>query len=241
MREVQLPRTLQTSYARALKTRHAIRRRRGEHDLELLNATESRTYRMAHFKMDDKCAGGDQSYFTFAFTRNPWARAVSFWSYGLKRKQLSVKDLAKRRQLAARYCSFRQFLFNKGGAGCGHHAEYEQYPLIYDAKGRPGLNFLGRVEHFERDFQEILKRIDPTGKLLEIYRKRGFVMHNDSGHKPYQDYFTDEQMKQQVAAKWPQDVRALGYTFNFTGSKMNIAAYADGKAAAELMFGDVAA
>ncbi|EKX45676.1 hypothetical protein GUITHDRAFT_138880 [Guillardia theta CCMP2712] len=203
------------------------------------NATcDTKEQRMKHFKISEKCVK-NPSYFSFAFTRNPWDRAVSFWSYGLKRRQLAVKDLKKRKELAAKYCSFRQFLFNKGRGGCGYHTEYEQYPLIYDSKGRPGLNFLGRVEHFQRDFQAILMRIDPTGKLLAVYRKLGFVMHNDSGHRPYQDYYSDDEMKTRVTAKWPQDVK-LGYTFNFTGVKMNITTYADGKPAAELMFGDVA-
>ena len=44
-------------------------------------------------------------------------------------------------------------------------------------------------------------RIDPTGKLLETYKRLGFTMHNDSGHKPYTDYY-DDKLKKYVQEIW---------------------------------------
>ena len=74
--------------------------------------------------------------------------------------------------------------------------------------------------------------------MLEHYKTKGFTMHNDSGHKKYNDYYKDQRMKDAVASFYSQDMK-LGYEFDTAGVLIKPSKYADGKAAAELNFGDV--
>ena len=55
---------------------------------------------------------GEDMWFDFTFSRNPWDRYVSMWSYTLKRKQLQTKDLEKRKSLSDNYCKFEDFVMS---------------------------------------------------------------------------------------------------------------------------------
>ena len=83
----------------------------------------------------------------------------------------------------------------------------------------------------------LYQRIDPSGKMLEYYKNRGFTMHNDSGHKKYTSYFINEKMKSAVATFYAPDMN-LGYKFESYKPPSKPARYADGKPAAQLNFGD---
>lgn len=82
------------------------------------------------------------------------------------------------------------------------------------------------------------QRIDPTRKMLEYYKTSGFTMGNDSGHKKYTTYYTDQTMKDAVASFYALDMN-LGYTFDTYQEPITPSRYEDGKKAADLNFGDV--
>ena len=72
------------------------------------------------------------------------------------------------------------------------------------------------------------QRIDPSGKLLEHYTKRGFTMANDSGHKKYTKYYKNQRMRDVVASYYASDMK-LGYCFDTDGEFIKPARYQDGK------------
>jgi len=123
-------------------------------------------------------------------------------------------------RLVSSYCTFDQFLQGLGHMTvyqqCGFHVHDAQSAFLFAADGMPGVNFAGRLEHFERDFTVVLRRIDPTGRMLDRFRKNGFRILNDSGHRPYQEYFWEEGMKEAVAAYYAADMQ-LGYRFATRG------------------------
>ncbi len=267
-----------------------------------------------------------KTYFTFTFSRNPWSRAVSMWSYGLKRRQLKVKEpnygptlekcnsystrtnavslnggkelceqakcywtpgnysggscvkmgeLEAFTRIAREYCTFEEFMrilaCDVGLMACdkkwacdaglmaycdkkirkvhpsekvevcgSNHRSDHQYPMIFAENCEPAVHFVGRIEYFDRDFTTILKRIDKSGKMLEYYKTNGFSMSNDSGHKKYTEYYTDERWKEVVARYYVNDMK-LGYTFDLGSHVDHVkpARYEDGFSAADLLLGDV--
>ena len=60
------------------------------------------------------------------------------------------------------------------------HAE-SQWTSMFTTGGEPLLNFIGRLEYFQRDFGRVLHQI--SAELFETYKKIGFEMANDSAHK----------------------------------------------------------
>ncbi|KAI3425140.1 hypothetical protein D9Q98_008911 [Chlorella vulgaris] len=103
-------------------------------------------------------------YTVFSFVRNPWARAMSSWhhihKYGLhppcqdsftKFAQLPSAYGAK--CLAQRSCCKRRF------GWLLEHLE-PQTTCLFDERGRPAVDFLGRVEHLDADMQELVGLIN---------------------------------------------------------------------------------
>jgi hypothetical protein len=76
--------------------------------------------------------------------------------------------------------------------------------------------------------------------MLEYYKTNGFSMSNDSGHKKYTEYYTDERWKEVVARYYVNDMK-LGYTFDLGSHVDHVkpARYEDGFSAADLLLGDV--
>jgi len=74
--------------------------------------------------------------------------------------------------------------------------------------------------------------------MLEYYERRGFTMHNDSGHERFAEYYTTQAMKDAVAAFYAQDMQ-LGYRFETDGASIMPARYHDGRPVGELSYGDV--
>jgi len=183
----------------------------------------------------------NESFFYFTFSRNPWDRAVSMWTYGLKLRQLKRNSVISRKRMSVRYCTFKTFLrraLAKSGMGeCGAHSDSHQWLEMLNSQKSPGIDFVGRIECFERDFRTILSRIDPSGKLLSAYLELGFTMHNDSGHRKYSEYYKDKGYEYAVSMIWRDDVDRLGYNFSTFASMKNVSRYADGQNAAKMGWG----
>lgn len=145
-----------------------------------------------------KKAYGEQifnNYFKFTFVRNPWDLRVSFkkWcanedgSLGKYARRLSLSDWIKR--YAVRYNP------NKTGVGMTQLAYLNP---IED------MNFIGRFENFQQDFNIICDKIGIPHQ--ELPHK------NKTKHKHYTEYYDDE-TKQIVAEKYAKDIEYFGYEF----------------------------
>jgi hypothetical protein len=139
------------------------------------------------------------SYFSFAFVRNPWDRLVSL--YHFLHKQFAARpDLQQAfPAIAARLKTSRTF----GEWLAAGASPAPQLDLIVDPDGRKLVDFVGRYEHLERDFGYVQRRIGVTASLPHLLR---------SQHPPYRDCYDDE-TRELVARNYRRDIEAFGYQF----------------------------
>ena len=75
-----------------------------------------------------------------------------------------------------------------------------------DLEGRCCVDFIGRYERLEEDYEEIFKRIGVSAPGLAHERM-------SSGRKDYRAYYSDE-MAEWVATRHRADLEHLAYTFD---------------------------
>lgn len=139
-----------------------------------------------------------KNYFKFTFIRNPWDRVVSFYHYQIKRKwdyypfdeTIPFKEFVKNwlKQMP------RQTTLNT----------HPCYDWISDEHDELIIDFVGRVENFQKDFDIVCEKIGiPQCKLPH---------NNKTNHKHYTEYY-DEETKEIVAEKYAKDIKYFGYKF----------------------------
>jgi hypothetical protein len=127
-----------------------------------------------------------RSYFKFAFDRNPWDRQVSAYHFRYRGKD--------------RPPSFSCFLDRDRRARLNN---YE----IYSLDGAPCVDFLGRFETLEEDFQRALSQIGLKFEHALPRAKSGIRRNN----KHYRDYY-DDRTRDVVGGWYEREIRLLGYS-----------------------------
>ena len=149
----------------------------------------------------------DQSeYFKFAFVRNPWERAVSWYTYTgrLDPKKDLVDSAGKMIKCrSSKGLSFSEFIKEKKfiwGSAIGG-----QLGMITNSDGKILADFIGRFENIQEDFDIVCDKIGiPREKLPH---------KNKSKHKHYTEYY-DEETKEVVARRYVKDIEFFKYKFS---------------------------
>lgn len=128
------------------------------------------------------------SYFKFAFDRNPWDRQVSQYHYRFRRYGHKKPD-------------FKDFLQNDRRARMNNYQ-------IYSIDGDVCLDFVGRFESLHEDFDAALSQI---GLKLKEPLPRAKTGIRPSG-KPYQQYY-DDRTRDLVANWYAPEIALLNYSF----------------------------
>ncbi len=136
------------------------------------------------------------SYFKFAFVRNPWDKAVSQFSYLAERP-----DLRELIGLAAD-ATFAEYL------AAIQRVAYIQWQRQVDflraEDGKTLVDFVGRFEYLDRDAQAIFGRLGMG--------KQEIPHVNASRHAHYSDYYNDR-TREIVRRLYADDIEAFGYQF----------------------------
>lgn len=143
-------------------------------------------------------------YFKFAFVRNPWDRLFSAYHF-LKKGGINSDDAAWARAYLANYHSFEQFVHewvNRDNIMRWVHFKPQHY-FITDSKGQIAMDYLGRIENINTDFDFICQKLGVSVNLpiLNVVKKIR-----------YTDAYTSE-MIDIVAQAYHRDVADLGYAF----------------------------
>ena len=159
------------------------------------------------------------SYFKFSMVRNPWDRIVSEYKYrGNPRKT-----------------EFETYLFNhlpKPSWSDAYRHIIPQYEFLYDTESNLAVDFVGRFEKLQEDFDEVCCRIGipqtilphrnssssllgvlrnlkdwkrPLQDLVSLKRRKNIFDH-------YTEYYDDES-REFVENLYRKDIEAFGYAF----------------------------
>lgn len=137
------------------------------------------------------------NYFKFAFIRNPWDRFVSaYWYLKDGGDGTSPQDLRAQESIS-KYDTFSDFVKHDNFFQICHFK-----PLLFFIDR--AIDFIGRVETIQQDFNTICDKIGITRQQLPH--------KNKSNHKHYTEYY-NEQTKQIVAKKYAKDIAYFEYEF----------------------------
>ncbi len=147
-----------------------------------------------------------ETYFKFAFVRNPWDRLVSwysmirergpknaFWKYALENSS-DFESFVRNcnRTIYESPFEVKNFFFN-------------QFDYISGDRNEVIVDYIGRFENFTEDVQRIFRSIScPLPKPLPKI--------NQSTHPNYRRYYTDETRKL-VTERYYMDIGFFGYRF----------------------------
>jgi hypothetical protein len=155
---------------------------------------------------------GDQfdSYFKFAFVRNPWDRLVSWYSMIVQQSQGQPFESLNRfwQYVLDTAATFEEFVLH-----CTDTIDdvdgrksllFNQLDYLTDEQGRLLVDFVGRFETLEADARRLFQQLGlPEPRLPH---------RNASGHAPYRDYYSPE-LAEVVAQRHRRDIEYFGYLF----------------------------
>jgi len=140
------------------------------------------------------------SFFKFAFVRNPWDWQVSMYHFILKETQHVSHERVRAMKDFEQYLEWVMETPRPFARG----ATKFQKDMLTDKKGNLLADFTGRFESLEQDFSHICGIIGITASLPKI---------NTTAHRDYRSYYNDKTRKM-VADHFQEDIKLFRYTFD---------------------------
>lgn len=167
-----------------------------------------------YFELCERQGRDPASYFKFTFVRNPWDKIVSFYHYHRRRDWELFPWPADD---APDFNAFVQRMFVdddgalayeifKARSGDSTHRLRLSNSLdwVSSPDGKVLVDFIGRVENLQADFDQVCDRIG--------IRRRQLPHVNRSSHTPYWEYY-DDASREIVADRFRRDLEYFGYRF----------------------------
>jgi Sulfotransferase family len=144
------------------------------------------------------------SYFKFAFVRNPWDRLLSAYEF-LRCGGFHAGDARWAQQNLAQYRDFGEFVrrwVTPANVTSWIHFQ-PQTDFLCLPDGRTGVDFIGRYENLEADFQRVCERLGISASLPSL---------NTGPDRDYREAY-DSETRGIVDAVYRQDIVGLDYCF----------------------------
>ncbi|MTI28059.1 sulfotransferase family 2 domain-containing protein, partial [Fulvivirga kasyanovii] len=142
------------------------------------------------------------TYFKFAFVRNPWERAMSdyFWMMKDRKVQGTFLDYLMKKGEFAPYTSMPGRKSYRGD-----HL-LPQHEFIYDKEENLMVDFVGRFENLTQDFKVVCDKLGISTKKLPHLKK------NKEKRVHYSQFFTPHE-KDLVSQVYYKDIELFNYQF----------------------------
>jgi hypothetical protein len=148
-------------------------------------------------------------YYKFAFVRNPWDRLVSWYSMVTTPQKIPKTGNELWRYARENSSTFEEFIYNctdevEVTKGVTYSFAYNQLDYVTDEQGNFLVDFIGQLETFDNDVQEVFDRI---GVELETIPHR-----NRSDHRHYSTFYKPD-TEMIVRERFKRDIEYFGYEF----------------------------
>ena len=150
--------------------------------------------------------------FKFSFVRNPWSRILSEYRY----------------RNYFHHLSFRDFVLNKlpkPGWDDKYRHVMPQYDMLHNPQGELLVDFVGRFETLQQDFDRVCEQLgitesslphrnrsDKKSRGLKRKIKNYLYMNGENRHQRMADFY-DAETRAAVAGYYAKDIEAFGYRF----------------------------
>lgn len=147
-----------------------------------------------------------EDYFKFTFVRNPWDRAVSAYTYLSAGGSAASREDQYWAKFINGFSSFDDFVCNwMSDENIVRYALFTpQVVFLKDIFGRVNMDFIGRFENLEEDFNTIAAQLKVTASLPHL---------NQSRARAYQSFYTDKS-RAIVEQLYAADIAQFGYGFD---------------------------
>ncbi len=146
-----------------------------------------------------------EQYFKFTFVRNPWDRLYSAYRF-LEAGGLNKHDKQAFEIHLAKCKSFEDFVINwldeKMIFKIIHF--FPQSYFIVDDKGKSLVDYIGRFENLQKDYQHIVQQLGLEVSLPHV---------NKSNRKDSYQFIYTKEMEEKVARIYQEDISRFSYTF----------------------------
>lgn len=153
-----------------------------------------------------------RNYFKFSFVRNPWARLVSEYLYRGYGKKYSFKEFVT------------YWLPAKNNYSDAYRHIMPQYDFLYDANGALLVDFVGRFENLQSDFEVVCTKLriatsslphqNASNKNKGIISKiKSLILKNNSSPKMHYTSYYDTELMKIVGDIYSKDINTFNYKF----------------------------
>ena len=175
-----------------------------EHALRKQSFVYQQHYHTSHQELNAKY----NNYFKFTFVRNPYDKIVSEYKWLTNTKHeypvKRVKDFYKGVDFKTFLKKFTEWPKSRSKHDPNKGDYYHGLDYMHILHPIRQINFIGRFENLQEDFNIICDKIGIPQRQLPH--------KNKSNHKHYTEYYDDE-TRQIVAEKYAKDIEYFGYKF----------------------------
>lgn len=157
-------------------------------------------------------------YFKFAFVRNPWARAVSAYKSKIGRPSSPSTDRfissCAGLELGMPFDAFVDWLLSDlGKDGVVDRHFCSQWLFVAKPDGSIAVDFVGRYERLQDDFNAILDQIGLETVALPLLNSRADhgIKYKPEENNSYWRSFYDSELAEKVRVRYRADVSMFGY------------------------------